>query len=96
MNDKQREFGTFIFSKIYGTLTDENGELYVEVYQYEIEELIKNMFVDLNIILKVFGEIYLSDISKVFVLHFWDTDKIVDYDIDEIAFKFNDLYSLGG
>ena len=84
MTDKQREFATFIFQKIYGNLTDENGEPYVEVYQYEIEELVKNMCVDLSIILKVFGEIYSGDVSKVFALHFWDTDAIVDFDIQDI------------
>ena len=94
MTDKQKEFATFIFQKIYGALTDENGEPYVEVYQYEIEELIKNMCIDLSIILKVFGEIYSGDVSKVFALQFWDTDAIVDYDIEdtELAFKFDELY----
>lgn len=92
MEFKRIEFATYMFQKIYGTLTDENGKPYVEVYQFEIEELIKDMLFDLNTILNVFGEIYLDDISKVFAIHFWDTDAITDYDIGRIAFKFNKLY----
>lgn len=94
MTDKEKEFATLIFQKIYGTLNDEDGKPYVEVYQYEIEELVKNMRNDLSIILKVFGEIYSGDVAKVFALNFWDTDKIVDYDVEdtELAFKFDELY----
>ena len=40
----------------------------------------------------MFGEIYSGDISKVFAIHFWDTDAIIDYDLDRIAFKFDELY----
>ena len=92
MGFKQTEFATYLFQKIYGTLTDGNGESYVEVYQFEVEELIKDMLFDLNTILNVFGEIYSDDISKVFAIHFWDTDAITDYDVDHIAFKFDELY----
>lgn len=92
MTDKQTEFATYMFQEIYGTPTDENGESYVEVYQFEIEELIKYMLFDLNTILNVFGEIYSDDVSKVFAIHFWDTDAIIDYDLDHIAFKFDELY----
>lgn len=92
MADKQTEFAIYMFQEIYGTLTDENGEPYVEVYQFEIEELIKGMFFDLKTILDVFGEIYSGDILKVFAIHFWDTDAIIDYDLDRIAFKFDELY----
>ena len=92
MADKQTEFAIYMFQEIYGTLTDENGEPYVEVYQFEIEELIKDMLFDLKTILDVFGEIYSGDISKVFAIHFWDTDAIIDYDLDRIAFKFDELY----
>lgn len=90
--DKQKEFATFLFQNVYNTLLDEEGKPFVEVYQYEIEELIKDMLFDLNTILIVFGEIYLNDISKVFAIHFWDTDAITDCDINRIAFKFNKLY----
>ena len=48
MADKQTEFAIYMFQEIYGTLTDENGEPYVEVYQFEIEELIKDMLFDLK------------------------------------------------
>lgn len=92
MADKQTEFAIYMFQEIYGTLTDENGEPYVEVYQFEIEELIKDMLFDLKTTLDVFGEIYSGDISKVFAIHFWDTDAIIDYDLDRIAFKFDELY----
>ena len=92
MADKQTEFAIYMFQEIYGTLTDENGEPYVEVYQFEIEELIKDMLFELKTILDVFGEIYSGDISKVFAIHFWDTDAIIDYDLDRIAFKFDELY----
>lgn len=92
MADKQTEFATYMFQEIYGTLTDENGEPYVEVYQFEIEELIKDMLFDLNTILNVFREYCISDVSKVFAIHFWDTDKIINYDVDDIAFKFDELY----
>lgn len=92
MADKQTEFATYMFQKIYGTLTDENGESYAEVYQFEVEELIKDMLFDLNTILNVFREYCISDVSKVFAMHFWDTDKIINYDFDDIAFKFDELY----
>lgn len=92
MTDKQTEFATYMFQKIYGTLTDENGESYVEVYQFEVEELIKDMLFDLNTIINVFREYRISDISKTFAIHFWDTDSIINYDVDDIAFKFYELY----
>lgn len=92
MANRQTEFATYMFQEIYGTLTDENGVPYIEVYQFEIEELIKDMLFDLNTILIAFGEIYLNDISKVFAIHFWDTDAIIDCDINRIAFKFDKLY----
>lgn len=92
MEFKRIEFATYMFQEIYGILTDENGKPYVEVYQFEIEELIKDMLFDLNTILNVFGEIYSDDISKVFAIHFWDTDAITGYDIDRIAFTFDELY----
>lgn len=92
MIDKREEFATYMFQEIYGTLTNENGEPYVEVYSFEIEELIKDMLFDLKTILDVFGEIYSGDISKVFAIHFWNTDAIIDYDLDCIAFKFDELY----
>ena len=92
MADKQTEFATYMFQKIYGTLTDENGESYVEVYQFEVEELIKDMLFDLNTIINVFREYCISDISKTFAIHFWDTDSIINYDVDNIAFKFYELY----
>lgn len=92
MTDKQTEFATYMFQEIYDTLTDENGEPYIEVYQFEVEELMKDMLFDLNTICNVFGEVYSGDISKVFAIHFWDTDAIVDYDLDRIALKFDELY----
>lgn len=92
MPDKQTEFASYMFQEIYGTLTDENGESYVEVYQFEIEELIKDMLFDLNTILNVFREYYVSDISKIFAIHFWDTEAIANYDVDNIAFKFDELF----
>ena len=63
-------------------------------FYHIIEELIKNMCIDLSTILKVFGEIYSGDVLKVFALHFWDIDTIVDYDIrdTELAFKFDELF----
>lgn len=92
MPDKQTEFASYMFQEIYGTLTDENGEPYVEVYQFEIEELIKDMFFDLNTILNVFREYYVSDISKIFAIHFWDIEAIANYDVDNIGFKFDELF----
>lgn len=92
MTDKQKEFAAYMFQEIYGTLTDENGESYIEVYQFEVEELIKDMLFDLNTILIAFGEIYLGDIVRVFVIHFWDTDAIINYDLDDVAYKFDELY----
>lgn len=92
MTDKQTEFATYMFQEIYDTLTDENDKPYVEVYKFEIEELIKDMLFDLKTILNVFGEIHSNDISKVFAIHFWDTDAITDYDLDRIALKFDELY----
>lgn len=92
MEFKRMEFANYVFQEIYGALTNGSGEPYVEVYQFEIEELIKDMLFDLNTILNVFGEIYSDDISKVFAIHFWDTDAITDYDVDRIAFKFDELY----
>lgn len=92
MIDKQTEFATYMFQEIYGKLTDEDGQPYVEVYQFEIEELIKDMLFDLNTILNVFGEIYSDDISKVFAIHFWGTESIINYDVDNIAFKFDELF----
>ncbi len=94
MTDRQKEFATYLFQEIYGTVTDENGDSYVEIYQYEIEELTKCMLVDLNTILEVFGEIYSNDISRVFAIHFWDTEDITNCDIDRIAFKFDELYGI--
>lgn len=93
--DKQKEFATFMFQNIYGTLMDEEGKPFVEVYQYEIEELIKDMFRDLNTLVDVFGGVYESDIAKVFALHFWDTDVLIDKDLGDIALKFNELYGDG-
>lgn len=90
--DKQKEFANFLFQNVYNTLLDEEGKPFVEVYQYEIEELVKDMFCDLNTLMDVFGEVYESDISKVFALHFWDTDAIIDKDLDDISLKFNELY----
>lgn len=92
MADKQTEFATYMFQEIYGKLTNEDGQPYVQIYQFEIEELIKDMLFDLNTILNVFREIYSDDVSKVFAIHFWDTDAITDYDIDRIAFKFDELF----
>ena len=92
MEFKRIEFATYMFQEIYGALTNGNGEPYIEVYQFEVEELIKDMLFDLNTILNVFGEIYSDDISKVFAIHFWDTDAITDYDVDRIVFKFDELY----
>ena len=92
MIDRQKEFADYMFQEIYGTLIDENGDSYAEVYRYEVEEMIEDMLVDLNAILKVFGEIYSDDVSKVFAIHFWDTYAITDYDVDRIAFKFDELY----
>jgi hypothetical protein len=92
MSDKRTEFASYMFQEIYGTLTDENGEPYVEVYQFEIEELIKDMLFDLNTILNVFREYYVSDISKIFAIHFWGTEAIANYDVDNIAFKFDELF----
>lgn len=92
MTDKQTEFATYMFQEIYDAPTDKNGEPYVEVYQFEIEELIKDMLFDLKTICDVFGEIYSGDISKVFAIHFWDTDAIVDHGLDRIALKFDELY----
>ena len=92
MTDKQTEFATYMFQKIYDTLTDENGESYAEVYQFEVEELIKDMLFDLNTIINVFREYRISDISKTFAIHFWDTDSIINYNFDDIAFKFYELY----
>lgn len=92
MTDKQKEFATYMFQEIYGTLTDENGESYIEVYQYEVEELIKDMLFDLNTILNVFREICISDVSRTFATRFWDTEAIINYDVDDIAFKFDELY----
>lgn len=92
MADKQTEFATYMFQKIYGTLIDEYNQPYIEVYQYEVEELIKDMLFDLNTILNVFREYCISDVSKIFAIHFWDTDKIINCDVDDIAFKFDELY----
>jgi len=92
MTNKQTEFATYMFQKIYGTLTDENEEPYVEVYQFEVEELIRNMLLDLNTILNVFREYCVNDISKIFAIHFWDTDLIINHDVNDIAFKFDELY----
>lgn len=93
--DRQKEFATFLFQNIYNTLLDEDGKPFVEVYQYEIEELIKDMFRDLNTLVDVFGGVCESDIAKVFALHFWDTAAIIDKDLDDIALKFNELYGDG-
>ena len=92
MTDKQTEFATYMFQEIYGKLTDEDGQPYVRVYQFEVEELIKDMLFDLNTILNVFREFYVSDISKIFAIHFWDTESITNYNIDNIAFKFDELF----
>ena len=96
--DKQKEFATFLFQNIYNTLLDEEGKPFVEVYPYEIEELVKDMFRDLNTLVDVLGGVCESDITKVFALHFWDTDAIIDKDLDNIALKFNELYGdeIGG
>lgn len=93
--DRQKEFATFLFQNIYNTLLDEDGKPFVEVYQYEIEELIKDMFRDLNTLVDVFGGVCESDIAKVVALHFWDTAAIIDKDLDDIALKFNELYGDG-
>ena len=90
--DKQKEFASFMFQNIYGTLMDEDGKPFVEVYQYEIEELVKDMLRDLNTLVDVFGGVYEGDIVKVFALHFWDTDAIIDKDLDDIALQFDKLY----
>lgn len=92
MIDKQTKFAIYMFQEIYGTVTDENEEPYIEVYQFEIEELIKDMLFDLDTIYNVFGKYYICDISKVFAIHFWDTDAITNYDVDRIAFEFDELY----
>ena len=92
MTDKQKTFANHIFQEIYGKLIDENGQPYVQVYQFEIEELIKDMLFDLNTILVVFGEIHSDDVLKVFAIHFWDTEAIADCNIRRIIFKFEELY----
>lgn len=53
--DKQKEFATFLFQNLYDTLLDENGVPYVEVYQYEIEELVKDIFRDLNTLVDTYN-----------------------------------------
>ncbi len=93
--DKQKEFATFLFQNIYNTLLDEEGKPFVEVYQYEIEELVKDMFRDLNTLVDVLGGVCEGDIVKVFALHFWDTDAIIDKDLDDIALKVDELYGDG-
>lgn len=95
MTEKTENFATFMFQELYDNVTDENNKPYIEVYQYEIEELIKDMFRDLNTLVDVLGGVCESDIAKVFALHFWDTNAIIDKDLDDIALKFNELYGDG-
>ena len=98
MTNNQKEFANFIFQELYNDINDEYGIPYVEVYQYEIEELIKNMWVDLKSILLIFGEITAFDISRVFVLHFWDRELVTNRSIDNInniSHKFANLYGNG-
>ena len=92
MIDKQETFANYMFQEIYGTLRDENNQLYSEVYQFEVEELIKDMLFDLTTILRTFRKISIGDISKVFAIHFWDTEAIANYNIADVAFKFSELY----
>ena len=30
--------------------------------------------------------------QKMFAIHFWDTEAIANYDVDNIAFKFDELF----
>lgn len=98
-NEKtQEEFANFIFSELYNSTIDEDGRPYVEVYSFEIEELVKEMFNDLKILLETFGEYTLDDVEKIFTLNFWSTQDIIECEnIREIALKFDELYgeSLG-
>lgn len=53
--DKQKEFANFLFQNVYNTLLDEEGKPFVEVYQYEIEELVKDIFRDLNTLVDTYN-----------------------------------------
>lgn len=84
MTEKTENFATFMFQELYGNVADENNKPYIEVYQYEIEELLKGMYHDLLMIFKVFGEYTLNDVITAFVLNFWDPEGIVHQSINQL------------
>ena len=92
---RENKFVPFMFQRLYGSLNDDDNRPYVETYQFEIEELMKEMYCNLSIILKVYDEYTIDDVIKVFILNFWDMKVIVDSDFEtlaEIAYKYDELY----
>jgi hypothetical protein len=95
--NKQNEFMTFVFETLYNKLEDGQGNKLLTIHQYDINNLMKNMFSDLGKLMDVFGCIMPDDVVKAFVIHFWDKDKLIqladeEVDLTDIAYKFDELF----
>ena len=88
---------TFVFETLYDKLEDDRGNKLLTIHQYDIHDLMKNMFFDLDKILDIFGCIMPDDVVKTFVIHFWDKDILIkraedELDLIDIAYKFDELF----
>ena len=88
-------FANAVFNEVYGSLVDEYGNSYVEVYEYEITELVLDMCQYLEYIVQFFGKFTDDDVAKIFVICFWDTESMIGHNINmnNIVHTFTSIYS---
>ena len=99
MLNKQKEFITFVSETLYTKSQNSKEVIYLTADQYMINKLIKDMLSDLERLMNVFGEIYVQDVLKTFIINFWDKDILIKcaqddngLDLDCIAYKFDELF----
>lgn len=99
MLNKQKEFIAFVSKTLYTESENSKEAIYLTADRYMINKLIKDMFSDLERLMDVFGEIYVQDVLKTFIINFWDKDILIKraeddngLDLDCIAYKFNELF----
>lgn len=100
MLNKQKEFMVVVSETLYNESENSKEAIYLTADQYMINKLIKDMFSDLERLMDVFGEIYVQDVLKTFIINFWDKDILIKraeddngLDLDCIAYKFDELFS---
>lgn len=99
MLNKQKEFITLVSETLYNESENSKEATYLTADQYMINKLIRDMFSDLERLMDVFGEIYVQDVLKIFIINFWDKDILIKraeddngLDLDCIAYKFDELF----